>query len=551
MKTNHRKLLSFDVSDFDKLISQNKIYVDKTKFIKQMIDEEGTYYFLSRPRRFGKTLFLSTLKNFFKGNKKLFESLYIYDNWDWNEKYPVIHLDMSKLESKNDDLLELTLTDYINIYAEEYNIELNRELPISFNFFQLIRKIHNSTNKKVVVLIDEYDAPILDNINNVEIADNNRKFLQNFYNVLKNSEEYLRFVFITGISKFAKTSIFSKLNNLIEITLDPKYSTICGITHKELEYYYKDQIQALSTKLNCSYKETLNKINFFYDGYSWDGETKVFNPYSTILAFRSQEFIPYWFESGTPSFLTEILKNRKNTIDYFKPILLSRRELNDINPLKANVTGLLFQSGYLTIDKKIIEGGDINYFLKIPNFEVESAYKENLKELFIEEIEDEFQNLINEFWDEIINGGCKKLSQELETSIARIPYYLKPSKNNREKWKFYSIIFTTWAQSMGFQVTEEKAIQSGRIDFTLENREKKYLIIAEMKYTQVESKSLDTLIKDSFKQIQKKKYWRPYRGYEIRLMALGLKDTEIDDVVFTDVKCKILNVDKTKDFSSN
>ncbi|KZX10751.1 ATP-binding protein [Methanobrevibacter filiformis] len=547
MGTNVIGRLSFDVSDFNKLISRKKIYVDKTKFIKQMMDEEGTYYFLSRPRRFGKTLFISTLKNFFKGNKKLFEGLYIYDKWDWNENYPIIHLDMSKIVSKDTDLLELSLADYINKFAKEYNIELNERLPASSNFLQLIEEIHEIANKEVVVLIDEYDAPILDNINNAEIADNNRRLLQDFYNVLKSSEEHLRFVFITGITKFTKTSIFSKLNNLTELTLDARYSTICGITHQELEYYYKDQIQELSEKLNYSYKETLNKINFYYDGYSWDGKNKVFNPYSTITAFKQERISSYWFKSGTPSFLVEIFKNKRSSIDFFKPILIKETELDSINPTNINESALLFQSGYLTIAEELLKDDSIYYILKIPNFEVESAFKDNLKNLYLEDLENDFNASHAEFWNEIINGGCEKLSAKLEISIARLPYYLKPKKGNKEKWKFYSIIFAIWAESMGFQVIEEKAIQTGRIDFVLENREKNYVLIVEMKYTQDQSISLDTLLRESFEQIQNRKYWRPYKGNEIRLMALGLKDTEIDDMIFTDVKCKITNVSVIND----
>ncbi|KZX16942.1 ATP-binding protein [Methanobrevibacter filiformis] len=433
METNNIGRLSFDVSDFNKLISLEKIYVDKTKFIKQMIDEKGTYYFLSRPRRFGKTLFISTLENFFKGNKKLFEGLYIYDKWDWNENYPVIHLDMSKLVSKSVDLLELTLAEYINIFAEEYDIKLNEELPVSFNFSQLIRKIHKSTNKTVIVLIDEYDAPILDNINNAEISDNNRRFLQDFYNELKSSEEHLKFVFITGITKFAKTSIFSKLNNLTELTLDPKYSTICGITHQELEYHYKNQIQDLSDKLNYSYKEILDKINFYYDGYSWDGKNKVFNPYSTILALKSQKIIPYWFESGTPTFLAEILKNRAINIDYFKPITITESELRKYDPLSAKDLPLLFQSGYLTIKEKNLDKNDmINYTLGIPNFEVEIGFKDNLLDLYTEKIENRFKKSQEAIWEDILNGNCEKLSKKLRAYISGLPYYLRMSKENKE-----------------------------------------------------------------------------------------------------------------------
>ncbi|MDR3063595.1 MAG: AAA family ATPase, partial [Methanobrevibacter sp.] len=479
--------------------------------------------------------------NFFKGNKKLFESLYIYDKWDWNENYPVIHLDMSKLVSENRELLELTLADYINKFAKEYNIKLNEKLPVPSNFSNLIEEIHEITNKRVVVLVDEYDAPILDNINNDEIADDNRRFLQNFYNVLKNSEKHLRFVFITGITKFAKTSIFSKLNNLLEITLDPKYSTICGITHKELEFYYKDQIQALSRELAISYKETLDRINFYYDGYSWDGENKVFNPFSTIIAFKQNRVSSYWFRSGTPSFLTEIFKNRKTSIDFFKPILIKETELDSIDPKKINETALLFQSGYLTISETLIKNKSIHYILKIPNFEVETAFKDNLMDLYIDKIEYRIKKFQEDIWKDLIENNCENLSKKFRAYIGGLPYYIRLSKDNTEKWKFYSLIFTTWARTLGFEISQETPMEDGRIDFVLENFEKEITMIVEMKYTEDQNKKIETLIKEGFKQIERKKYWWAYDN-EVKLMTIALKDEYIDNGFITHVKCKIKEV---------
>ncbi|MDR3291531.1 MAG: AAA family ATPase [Methanobrevibacter sp.] len=543
MEEDIRGRLSLGIANFSSLIEQNKIYVDKTRFIKKMLDHGETYYFLSRPRRFGKTLMVSTLESFFQGKKELFKHTYIYDKWDWNEKYPVIHLNMSEETNTSPEKLRKSIVDTLNIISEEKEIEIKKDLLLEKKFSQLIKLLYKSGGKKVVVLIDEYDAPIIDNINNTSLADENREIVQNFYNILKTSEEYIKFVFVTGISKFTKTSIFSKFNNLTELTLDDDYSTICGISHDELKEYYSDHIQVMADKNNYTYEETLERIDFFYDGYSWDGINKVFNPNSTLHSLAQKEFQSFWFSTGTPRFLSEIFKKRKITEDYFTPTLLKSTELDAINPDDINETTLLFQSGYLTVDKKIFENNEFYYCLKIPNFEVEQAYKDNFLKLYIEKFENKFRNSQKIVWDELINGDCKKFSQNLRAFISGIPYYNRISMDNSEKWKVYSMIFTIWAEETDFYLTVEKAIEDGRIDFVLENSENDQTLIIEMKYTANQSKSLDSLINKAFKQIEHKKYWWAYTG-EIKIMALALKDIKIDKGFITDVKCKIKDVPK-------
>jgi hypothetical protein len=294
---------------------------------------------------------------------------------------------------------------------------------------------------------------------------------------------------------------------------------------------------------NYSYEETLDKINYFYDGYSWDGKSRVFNPNSTLRALSQKEFQSFWFTTGIPSFISEIFKERKVTEDYFKPTLLKATELDAIDPNNINETTLLFQAGYLTIEEKIFESDEFYYGLRIPNFEVEQAYKDNFLKLYIGKFESKFRYSQNIIWDEIINGDCKKLSKNLRAFIAGIPYYNRISMDNNEKWKVYSMIFTIWAEEADFYLTVEKAIEDGRIDFILENNKKDQTVIVEMKYTSDQSKSLDSLINKAFKQIEHKKYWWAYTG-EIKLMALALKDIKIDKGVITDVKCRIKDVPK-------
>ncbi|MDR1819251.1 MAG: ATP-binding protein [Methanobrevibacter sp.] len=533
--------LSLGLSEFDDIIKQSKIYVDKTRFIKKMMDQGRKYYFLSRPRRFGKTLLVSTLENFFNGKKELFKDTYIYDNWEDWIKYPIIRISMKQVSNENPKVLKEDLSVLVRNIAEDNNIKLSEDGSYAVKFGNLIKELSKNNKSNAVVLIDEYDAPILSNLDDMTLANKNRKVLQEFYNVLKESEKYLKFVFITGLNKFTKVSIFSTFNNLTELTLDKDYSTICGITHEELKKYYKNHIQILADENNYSFDEALERIDYFYDGYSWDGINNVFNPNSTLRALAQKEFQSFWFSTGTPNFIAEIFKKRKITEDYFKPIILKATELDAIDPDNINETTLLFQAGYLTIKEKIFKDNILEFSLRIPNFEVEQAFKDNLLNLYIEKFENRFRNSQRIIWDELINGDCRRLSEYLRAFIAGIPYYNRVSMDNGEKWKVYSMIFTIWAEEAGFYLTVERAIEDGRIDFIIESINQDQTIIVEMKYTADQSKTLDSLINEAFKQINSKKYWWAYTG-DIKLMALALKDIEVDKGFITDVKCQIKDV---------
>jgi hypothetical protein len=336
-----RNKLSLGLSEFNGLINENKIYVDKTRFIEKMLNQRAIYYFLSRPRRFGKTLMVSTLKNFFEGKKELFKNTYIY-NYDAWDKYPVIRISMKQVSNENPEILKKDLSVIIENIANKNNLKLSENGSYTVKFGELIEKLSEKENK-LVVLIDEYDAPILNHINNIDLANKNREILQEFYNVLKDSEDYLKFVFITGISKFTKTSIFSNFNNFVELSLHEDYTTICGITPKELEYYYHDQIKNMGLKNKLTYDEVLDKFHYWYDAYSWDGVNKVFNPFSTLNVLYEREFMGFWFGSGTPTFLAEIFKHKEIIGDYTKPRELKHSKLDAIDPENINETALLFQ----------------------------------------------------------------------------------------------------------------------------------------------------------------------------------------------------------------
>ncbi|MDR2544862.1 MAG: ATP-binding protein, partial [Methanobrevibacter sp.] len=369
-------------------------------------------------------------------------------------------------------------------------------------------------------------------------ADANRRTLQSFYLGLKNSDEYIDFIFITGISKFIHTSIFSKLNNPSDITLLSDYSTICGITHNELDEYCNEHIHLFADRNNMSYDEALSMINYWYDGYSFDGEKKVFNPFSTLSALKNNEFSHYWFSTGTPHFLVNILRNRRIDID-FENMELSETDLNDIDPVNIGSLPLLFQGGYLTVDKKFKnEMYETKYTLKIPNFEVKQAYEDNLKDLYVEEFKDKYTDIRESLWEDINNGKCDNLANRLQDDININPSYLNIGA--KENWKIYESLFLLWMNIMGFDVTGEKLIKHGRIDGVFKDYDNNHVVICEVKYNQSSSKSLEELIGEALSQLKDRRYWMGYTMRKISLMAIVFKDEVIyDDKMMTLVKCRI------------
>jgi hypothetical protein len=370
------KKLPLGISTFSEIIEDGYVYIDKTRSIYEMT-ETGKIYFLSSPRRFGKSLLVSTLEELFKGNKKLFKDLYIYDKWNWNENFPVIHLDFGNIDYENPERLELSLEDFVMDIADEYNITLKSRF-LNPKFSELIKKLHEKIGKKVVVLIDEYDKPIIDKISDIQMAEANREVLSNFYQVLKGSDKYLRFIFLTGVSKFSKTTIFSKLNNLKDITLNPKYTTICGYSHKDIEKYFSEYISTFSQENNIDNKTTLKFIKKWYDGYSWDGENFLYNPFSIISFLDSGEFNNYWFDTGTPKFLIDIIKEDKDNSDmdlFLNPVTTFAGSFPDFNLEQLDLTTILLQTGYLTIKEKKAELDELPvYKLAIPNKEVDESF---------------------------------------------------------------------------------------------------------------------------------------------------------------------------------
>jgi Protein of unknown function (DUF1703)./Predicted AAA-ATPase. len=358
--------LPVGIQTFDEIIGKDYLYIDKTEAIHRLI-ASGKYYFLSRPRRFGKSLTLSTLNAIFSGKRELFKGLWIENQWDWDNIHPVIHLSFSSIGYKTLGLeaaihAELqTISNGLGIVLEESSIDRQ--------FRELIKKV--AQQRKVVLLIDEYDKPLIDYLDDIPQAKTNQQILKMFYSVIKDSDPYLEFLLITGVSKFSKVSVFSDLNNLYDLTLDHKAATLVGYTQAELEHYFAPYFPAAEQRLKLSRTELLEKLRRWYNGYSWDTEHFVYNPYSILSFFSANAFRNFWFESGTPTFLIKLM--RRDWLYQFDNLELSERAFSSYDIDYLETLPILFQTGYLTI--KSIDEHNL-YRLDYPNAEVKEALLE-------------------------------------------------------------------------------------------------------------------------------------------------------------------------------
>ncbi|MDR0911083.1 MAG: ATP-binding protein [Methanobrevibacter sp.] len=521
------KRLPTGIQTFKEIIEDGYVYVDKTEFIHKLVNN-GKIYFLSRPRRFGKSLLISTLEELFKGSKDLFKGYYIEDKYDWNKSYPIIRLDFGNISHNTNDELKLSLNKFLNDTAIEFNIVLEDINLIADKFGELIRKIYEKTGKKIVILVDEYDKSITSHIDNIKLAKANRNTLREFYQVLKSNDRYLHFLFITGVTKFAKTSIFSDLNHLKDITLNPLYSTLCGYTQNELEHYFNNYIEENSLSQNISKSEMLNYIKDWYNGYSWDGENFIYNPFSILNFLEDNEFNNYWFDSGTAKMLVDLIKEGNVDINIIASKtssftgLFPSFELNNID-----FATVLLQNGYMTIkNKKTIKGEKPIYSLAIPNKEVEESLFNYIIGTYINTNEGFVDATLKNMLNYIINLDNVSLQRSIESQIHKIPNILY-GELKKEIEAHYKILTISWMQLLGFEIDQEIMTIKGRLDGILKRDD--LIVIMEFKFSK--TKSFDYMIKDAFNQIIKKEYYKPYQNKKVILLALAFKPR--------DVKCEL------------
>ena len=500
------KRLPTGVQVFANIRKENGLYVDKTALIHKMVSDLRTQFFLSRPRRFGKTLLCSTLTALFEGKKELFKGLAISKTkWKW-EKYPVIRLDMSKgsyregLPACKDALLTQLK------YAAEYlNVELFGE-TLTSRFESLIINSAKKYGKPAVVIIDEYDNPLLSVIENREKFEEIREFLRDFYKIIKGCEEYIRFAFLTGITKFAHVSVFSALNNLTDITLAPEYATLMGITQEELEENFTDYIDKWA-KEHGGKKKYINKLRESYNGYRFTKEPKtVYNPFCLLRHFDSGDFHKFWFETATPSYLINLLDKQKIDILNIDDFSVATDEFKKYDSDNMEAVPVLYQSGYLTV-KDYIKDTD-KFMLGYPNKEVKSAFADELATKYLKIPRSEKSSFAANVIEWLYAGEPEKvIADGFIPFMASIPYSITIPKE-----KYFQTIFHIIFNIFGFQCRSEVQIATGRIDALLETPKFVYCFEFKLAGTAVAA----------LKQIDEKAYLTPWKGTGKTLIKIGV-----------------------------
>ena len=468
------KNLPIGLQSIKKIRAKDCIYVDKTQFALDLI-KNGTHYFLSRPRRFGKSVFVSTLAEIFKGNKALFEGCHIAEsNYDW-KPYPVLYLDFGRITNKTPDKLEIHLHEIITTISEEHSIKIN-VTSLEFRLEMLVKGL--AKNGRVVVLIDEYDKPLIDHLHNQEVAEGNRRLLQSFFGALKSLDEYIEFTFITGVSKFSKVSLFSGANHLNDISMSAQYAAMMGYTQEELIECFDEHIQAIVQERNqqgepSTKEEVLAQIKDWYNGYRFSkAETYVYNPFSTLKYLAEKESNSYWFATGTPSFLVEELKKRPQEITSLSQMLATQKDLSDISKItRITLPALLFQTGYLTIEDYHVE---LNaYQLEFPNKEVrEALFGSILEELAEGELQSlEVSRMAKKLQESLSTLALETFVEIINDHFARIPYQVY----DYAKEGLYQAIFMICLELSGIQTQGEVATNKGRIDVLCQLTEMFYI----------------------------------------------------------------------------
>jgi hypothetical protein len=505
------KNLSLGVQTFRDFSEKNYIYVDKTRQIYDLFARGGRYYFLSRPRRFGKSLLISTLAELFSGNKELFKGLWIYDKIEWTQ-YPVIHIDFSKIEYDTPEKLKESIKEFLYDKALSYGVTLKKK-SYKGSFVECIEKL--SAKGRVVILIDEYDKPIIEYLEAEEInmAKKMRRVLKSFYGVIKASDAFLHFAFITGVSKFSRVSVFSDLNNLTDITLMDEYSTLLGYTEAELETYFSGYMKLMMEKRGMSESYLSETLRKWYNGYSWDGENFVYNPYSILNLFHKSKFKNYWFASGTPTFLTRLIESRQVDLMELENLPVNSYIFDSYDIENLEIPALLFQTGYLTVKKITLKGEKETFHLSYPNQEVRDSFLTHLFDEYTQKKMTLSTRALEQINEALEADDMDRFVQELKTLFASIPQPI--FVDGREAY-YHSIIYLVLRLS-GAEVRAEDPTNRGRIDAVVETSKKIYIMEFKMGSG-----------RKALEQIKEKKYYEKYlgQGKEMVLMGVGFDAKE-------------------------
>lgn len=491
------------IQDFVKLRQGGFAYVDKTKFVYKLADE-GSYYFLSRPRRFGKSLFLSTLEAYFLGRKELFEGLAIYDMEKEWKSHPIFYIDLNTANFRDENSLYEVLNSHVSVWEEKYGAR-EYETTLALRFKGVIARAAEKEGRGVVILIDEYDKPILQTLRNEELQEKHRSLLKSFYSVLKTQDRYIRFAFITGVTKFGKVSVFSDLNNLMDISMDQRYISICGMTQNELLYNFREGIEQLGEAYGDTEEETLNKLKIRYDGYHFEEDTVgIYNPFSVLNTLAKLRYKDYWFETGTPTFLVDILKMHNYRLLDITREKVSGDVINSIDSMSTNPIPVIYQSGYLTI--KGYDERFKKYRLGFPNKEVEEGFLNFLLPLYTS-AGNNSPFMVDEFVQDVESGNPERFMQRMKAFFADTSYQVV---GNAELY-FQNAMYLVF-KIMGFYTQVERPTSDGRIDAIIQTPD--YIYIIECK--------LDRTADEALRQINDSNYAAPFAMDKRRIYKIGV-----------------------------
>ena len=454
--------LPIGIQNFREVREAEHYYVDKTGFIERLLND-GKHFFLSRPRRFGKSLLLDTMKELFEGSEDLFKGLTIHDHWDWSVRYPVIGLSFGVGNFRTEEGLRSNVMMQLDQFDSNFGVSTTCPSPAE-RFAEIVRVVHETSGERVVVLVDEYDKPILDALDTPDVARINRDFLRGLYSVVKDCDAHIRFSFITGVSKFTKVSLFSGLNNLIDITIDPKYSSICGYTESDLETVFATELPGFER----------DRIREWYNGYSWRGDERVYNPFDILLLFRSREFEAHWFETGTPTFLVETLFRRRVSSVTLEGMLASSELLASFDVDLIEPEALLFQTGYLTIEGTERKGGETFYRLSLPNREVRQGLNRSLLSRMVGSASLRGSHSAR-LYDLLIVDDVEGLKDLFHSFYASIPYEWFTNNDIANYEGYYASVFYSYFAGLGLDLVVEDSTNRGRLDMALRFQGRAYI----------------------------------------------------------------------------
>lgn len=491
--------------DFKILRETGCLYVDKTRFIRNIVDSGVMYYFLARPRRFGKSLFLSTLRYFFEGERSLFKGLYI-DSTDWKwEKYPVLRLDLNTDRFAEIGKLDVVLENLFIQWETKYDIKCVAS-DLSQRFNNIISAAHAKTGRKVVILVDEYDKPLVGNINNQLSLEHYRAKLSSLYSNFKSSAEHIKLVFLTGVSRFSKLSVFSDLNNLKDISFSGAYADVCGVTEPELIEYFKEGISRLADKRGESIEKALSNLKQSYDGYRFAAEgSDIYNPWSLLNAMDESEIGNYWNDTGIPTVVAESLKHVNADLESMFNITCREEEVKGLDLLNPEPPALLYQTGYITIKKYLPKLK--KFRMGIPNKEVKTGLYNFLLPYYMKVRRGSVNKSVDDIIDGFILGNPEKAMLAMQTFFAGIDYRMKIENENN----FHNAFFLL-THIIGLDVKTEVHTSDGSIDILLETED--YVYIIELKF--------DHSPADALRQIENKQYVRPWQTDERHLFLIGV-----------------------------